>query len=593
MKTQPNRELLSGNEAIAYGAYDAGVRVATAYPGTPSTEILESLARFKDVYAEWSPNEKVAMEVAIGASLGGARSLVSMKHVGLNVAADPFFTASYIGVRGGLLIVSADDPGLHSSQNEQDNRHFAVAAKVPMLEPSDSQEAYDFVAVALQMSEQYDTPVLLRVTTRICHSKTVVVRKAAVRTSPIPPAFRKDPPKYVMVPMYARQRHELVERRMEQLADLSESTPLNRVEPGEGTLGIVSSGVAYQYAREAFPRASFLKIGMSHPLPAAKIRAFAEGLKEIAVVEELDPFLEVQVRSLGVPAFGKDRLPLCGELTPEIVSRGLRRDTTLSPGEEPAARRALPPRPPALCPGCPHSATFYTIKKLKLDVMGDIGCYTLSVAPPLETMDTTVCMGASIGMAHGLEKALAGREDGGRPRCVAVLGDSTFLHSGIAPLLNVAYNKGCSTTLILDNRTTAMTGFQEHAGTGRTAQGEEAPSVDFEALGKALGIESVRTVDPYDLKAMEKALREEVRAPHSSLIIARRSCLLLRKGEKRRPKKVDPEACAGCRLCLRIGCPALSETAEGKATIDAAVCNGCPICEQVCKAEAIQEWTPE
>jgi len=587
---QPSKELLSGNEAIALGAYDAGIQVASAYPGTPSTEILETLSRFQDVVAEWAPNEKVAMEVAIGASLGGARSMASMKHVGLNVAADPFFTASYIGVRGGLVVVSADDPGMHSSQNEQDNRHYAVAAKVPMLEPADTQEAYDFLGLALQLSEDYDTPVLVRVTTRISHSKGVVVRRTRGKRKKAALGFRKNPPKYVMVPVFARQRHKLVEERMQKLLAFSESSPLNRLEPGARKLGIISSGVAYQYAREVFPEASFLKLGMTHPLPAKKIQDFARRVKRVVVVEELDPYLEIRIRGMGIRVEGKDRLPLCGELTPEIVYRGVTGKQAARRKEKPAEPLELPPRPPALCPGCPHSATFYTIKKLKLNVMGDIGCYTLSVAPPLETMDACVCMGASIGMAHGLEKALQGRDGA---RSVAVLGDSTFLHSGITPLLNVAYNKGHSTTIILDNRTTAMTGFQDHAGTGKTLQGEESPAVDFEGLGKAVGIASVRTVDPYNMQELEKVLREEIQSPRSSLIIARRPCLLLRKGDRRVAKAVDPEKCAGCQLCLKIGCPALSQTPEGKAQIDPVVCNGCPICEQVCKLDAIHEREAE
>jgi indolepyruvate ferredoxin oxidoreductase, alpha subunit len=575
-------KLLSGNEAIAWGAYDFGVKVAAAYPGTPSTEILESFARFDGVYAEWSPNEKVALEVAIGACLGGVRALASMKHVGLNVAADPFFTSSYIGVNGGIVIVSADDPGMHSSQNEQDNRHYALAAKVPMLEPADSQEAYTFVGLALEISEQYDTPVLLRVTTRVSHSKAVVERRAK-RTDHIKQAgFVKDPPKYVMVPNFARQRHEHVERRMVRLRELSESTPVNRIEWGRREVGIVASGVAYQYAREAKPRASFLKLGLTCPLPENRIRKFAQGVKKLFVVEELDPYLEEQIKALGIPVIGKERFPICGELSPEIVSQGLsgtrRRKATSLPN--------IPPRPPALCPGCPHSATFYTIKKLKLTVMGDIGCYTLSVAPPLETMDSTLCMGASIGMAHGLEKAL---DPGSNTRCVAVLGDSTFLHSGLSPLMNIAYNRGTSTTIILDNRTTAMTGFQEHAATGRTLQGNETPEVDFEALGRALGIDSVRTVDPYQMKQLEKVLQEEVEAPRSSLIIARRDCLLLQRSQRGAPKTVDLEKCMGCGLCLLTGCPALSKTPEGKAQIDTVICNGCPICQQICKLDAIGE----
>ena len=577
------KELLSGNEAIAIGAYDFGVKVATAYPGTPSTEILENIARFDRIHAEWAPNEKVAMEVAVGACLGGVRTLVGMKHVGLNVAADPFFTASYIGVKGGLVVICADDPGMHSSQNEQDNRHYALAAKVPMLEPADSQEAYDFMGQALAMSEQYDTPVLLRVTTRVSHSKGLMKRTALRSVDPEAVGFEKNTAKYVMVPNFARQRHACVEERMTRLGELSETLPLNRIEWGDRELGIISSGVAYQYAREACPEASFLKLGFTHPLPENMIREFADGVKQVFVVEELDPYLETQVKALNIQALGKERFPICGELSPEIVEQGLT-------GRKAATQEDLsgiPPRPPALCPGCPHSATFYAVKKLKLTVMGDIGCYTLSVAPPLETMDSCLCMGASIGMAHGLEKALGSAPE---KRCIAVLGDSTFMHSGITSLMNVAYNRGTSTVVILDNRTTAMTGFQDHAATGKTLKGEEVPEVDLEALGKALGITSVRVADPYDMKVFEKCLQEEVSASHSSLIIARRPCLLLRKGEKRPPpKQVDPEKCVACNLCIQTGCPAISLTADDKAQIDSVICNGCPICKQICKLDAISE----
>ncbi len=577
------KQLLSGNEAIALAAHDFGVKVASAYPGTPSTEILENIARFDEIHAEWAPNEKVAMEVAVGACMGGVRALSSMKHVGLNVAADPFFTASYVGVKGGLVVVCADDPGMHSSQNEQDNRHYATAAKIPMLEPADSQEAYLFVGQALSISEQYDTPVLLRVTTRVSHSKCLVERTALRSVDPANIGFEKDTRKYVMVPSFARQRHVLVEERMKRLQELSETIPINRIEQGDREVGIIASGVAYQYAREACPQASFLKLGLSHPLPEKMVRRFAGDVKQVFVVEELDPYLELQVKALNIPAKGKDRFPVCGELSPEIVKQGLE-------GENPRAESGpagIPPRPPALCPGCPHSATFYAVKKLKLTVMGDIGCYTLSVAPPLETMDACLCMGASIGMAHGLEMAMGSAPE---KKTVAVLGDSTFLHSGITSLMNVAYNRGTSTTLILDNRTTAMTGFQDHASTGKTLKGEDVPEVDLETLGKSLGIASVRTADPYDIKAFEKLLQEEVSASHSSLIIARRPCLLLHRGEPRPPpKQVDPEKCVSCNLCLQTGCPAISLTSDEKARIDPVICNGCPICEQVCKLDAISE----
>ena len=585
MQKKQKQTLLSGNEAIALGALDFGVKLAAAYPGTPSTEILENISRYREIYSEWAPNEKVAMEVAVGASLAGVRAVATMKHVGLNVAADPFFTASYIGVKGGLVVVCADDPGMHSSQNEQDNRHYAVAAKVPMFEPSDSQEAYDYLGLALETSERYDTPVLLRVTTRVSHTKGLVRRSARRRPRLPKPGFEKNTVKYVMVPNFARLRHEVVEKRTTDLRAFSESTPVNRVEKGrDRAMGIITSGVAYQYVREAFPDAPILKLGFTYPLPGRKIRTFARSVEKLAVVEELDPYLEDAVRAMGIAvSAGKDRLPICGELSPEVVREGLR------PGKKRLRKQApepIPPRPPALCAGCPHSATLYAVKRLKLNVIGDIGCYTLSVAPPLETMDTCLCMGASIGMAHGMDKALGPQS---ARRTVAVLGDSTFLHSGITPLLNVAYNRGVSTVIVLDNRTTAMTGFQDHASTGKTLMGEAAPAVDLEALGKALGIASVRVADPYDVKAFQKLLKEEVEADHSSLVIAQRECLLLKRGEKRTPKAVDPETCTGCTLCQQTGCPAITLTPEGVARIDAVVCNGCPICVQICKAGAIHD----
>ncbi len=573
-------QFLSGNEAVALGAHDFGVRVATAYPGTPSTEILERISQFYNIYSEWSCNEKVAMEVAIGASLGGVRSLVSMKHVGLNVAADPLFTSSYIGVKGGLVFISADDPGMHSSQNEQDNRHYALAAKIPMFEPVDSQDAYQLIGLALNISEQYDTPVLFRMTTRLSHSKGIVSRNAEYQADLEGSAFEPNAPKYVMIPVFARQRHMLLEERMHQLQELSETIASNRIEWGERDVGIITSGVAYQYAKEAFPQASFLKLGFTHPLPINKIKSFASKVKQVFVVEELDPYLERQIKALKIPAIGKDRFPICGELSPEIIQQGIAGKSA----DQIQNSLDIPVRPPVLCPGCPHTAALYTIKKCDLNVLGDIGCYTLSVAPPLEAMDTTLCMGASIGMAHGLDKASGPT---GRRSCVAVIGDGTFLHSGITALLNLVYNQGTSTVIILDNRTTAMTGFQDHAATGMTLQRDNVPELDLEALIKVLGIPWVKTLDPYNLKEFEEGLREAIDAPCAAVIIARRACLLIPESEKRSAMLVDPEICNTCRQCLKIGCPAISLTSDNKAEIDPILCNGCPVCEQVCELGAI------
>jgi indolepyruvate ferredoxin oxidoreductase alpha subunit len=587
--------LLSGNEAIARGAYESGVKVAAAYPGTPSTEILESLKEYKGLHAEWAPNEKVALETGMGAAFGGARALVVMKHVGVNVAADPLFTLSYTGLRGGLVLVTADDPEMHSSQNEQDNRHYARFAKIPMLEPSDSQEAKDFTALAFELSEKFDTPVMLRTTTRVSHSKSIV----SLQEPKVPPVhlqLTKEPAKFVMLPANARKRHPIVEKRMEELRRFAETFPENRIESGDKRVGIITSGISYEYAKEIMPEASYLKLGMVYPLPAEMIRSFASRVERLFVVEELDPFIEDQVRAMGIEVSGKDLFPLCGELTPGLVAKGLKGLPLQAPEE---TSKGLPGRPPIMCPGCPHRAIFSILSKQKLFVTGDIGCYTLGFLPPLSAIDTCVCMGASIGHAMGLDKAL-GEEALGK--VVAVIGDSTFLHSGITGLLNVVYNKGKVTVIILDNRTTAMTGRQDHPGTGFTLQGEETFQVDLAKLARSLGVKHVKVVNPYDLAAAERVIKREVQRPEPSVIISRAPCVLSRR-ERTGPEKpfsVDADLCLGCRTCLRLGCPAIKWIKEdgtgpqgkkrkGRAAIENFLCNGCTLCAQVCKCGAIKE----
>lgn len=566
-----------GNEGVARGAYEAGVRVATAYPGTPSTEITESIAEYDDIYAEWSPNEKVALEVAIGASIGGARAIVSMKHVGLNVAADPLFTVSYTGVNGGLVIVVADDPGMHSSQNEQDSRYYARSAHIPMLEPSDSQEAKDFVKMAFEISEKYDTPVFIRMTTRVAHSQSLV--EIADR-EPIPlKEYKKDFSKYVMMPGMARKRHIVVEERMKRLQEDCSSFSINRIEEGDKSIGIITSGIVYQYAKEAFPNASFLKLGMIHPLPKKLIEEFASKVEKVYVLEELEPVIEEQIRSWGIDVIGKELFSVQGEYSAKLIEERIKRVEVQKVSAE-----NLPMRPPVLCPGCPHRAAYYVIKKLKLHVMGDIGCYTLGALPPLETVDACVCMGASIGMAHGVAKA-RGKEFA--KKTVAVIGDSTFIHSGITGLIDIVYNNGIATVIILDNSTTAMTGHQDHPATGRTIKGEPAPVLNLVELVKAVGIKNVRVVDPFDLEGSERILREETQKEEPSVIIFKRPCALLDKTFET-PLQIDSSACRRCGLCLRLGCPAIENKDEGRITINYALCNGCGLCERVCKFNAIR-----
>lgn len=606
--------LLSGNEAIARGAYEAGVTVAYGYPGTPSTEILEELSGYEDVYAEWAPNEKVAFEAGIGSSIAGARTLVTMKQVGLNVAADPLFTFAYTGVNGGFVFVNADDPQLHSSQNEQDNRHYARAAKVPMLEPSDSQEAKDLMHEAYRLSEEFDTPVMLRTTTRIAHSKSIVtlgMRRAAANKP-----YIKSPQKYVMLPGHAVRRHAFVEERMSRLAEFAESFPYNRIEPGSRELGIIAGGVAYRYAKEMFPGASYLKLTMTWPLPTRLIGRFAGQVERLIVLEELDPFLETEIKAMGVAVEGKRFTPLVGEMNPGIVYASViaafpEAVALARPGAgESLAKRAdvrkafagLPMRPPALCPGCPHTAIFFVLRKLNLIVNGDIGCYTLGALPPLAVLDTQLCMGTGASVVHGFAKA----DPALAKKSVGVIGDSTFIHSGITPLIDIVYNKGLSTVIILDNRITAMTGRQDHPGTGRTLKGEATKALDFGKLAKAVGVESVRVIDPYDLKKAERVVKEEIAKDEPSLIVSRRACLLV-KSVWELPYEVIDAACRECGQCTLLGCPAISNpapsSAEGPATgqaagrgsgvpaIDQALCVGCGVCYGVCKFQAIKQRT--
>ncbi len=591
------RMVLSGNEAIARGVWEAGVGFASGYPGTPSSEILPALKSLGDAYVEWSTNEKCALEAAAGASLAGARCLVTMKHVGLNVAADPFFTLSYTGGKGGLVLISADDPAMHSSQSEQDNRNYARAAKVPMLEPSDSQEAYDFARRGLQLSEDFDTPVMLRTTTRIAHSDGIV--EVGERTSldrPCEPTM--DPHKYVTMPAWARERRVKVEERTAALRAFAEETDLNRIEAGDPSVGIIASGAAYQYAREVMPQASFLKLGMTWPLPPEKIRSFAAGVEKLYVVEELDLFLTDQVKALGIAVEDLPADLQIGELSPERLAAafGDLADPALAARACPADADTgdaaclvgLPPRPPVLCPGCPHRGVFLTLRKLKAFVTGDIGCYTLGALPPLNSLHSCLCMGASIGEAHGIE-CVCGKDG----KTVAVLGDSTFVHSGITGLVNIAYNGGSSVVVILDNSTTAMTGGQDHPGTGVTLSGRPGRKLDLPALCRAVGIEDVQVVNPRDLKATEEALRKALASSEPAVVIAQCPCVLVsRKRDK--PYVIDEDKCIRCGLCVRIGCPAIGvrptdDPKKPQPFIDSDLCVGCALCAQTCPKAAISQ----
>ena len=587
-------KMLSGNEAVARGAWEAGVAVASAYPGTPSTEILENFARYPNVYAEWAPNEKVALDVAIGAAYAGKRALATMKHVGLNVAADSLMYVAYTGAEAGLVIVSADDPAMHSSQNEQDNRAFAKLARIPCLEPSDSQQAKDLTIAAFGLSERFDTPVMLRLTTRICHSQSAVELGERVESGDgSPKPFVRNIPKYVMVPGNAIKRHPVIEQRILDIAKIAETFPYNVIESGDRSLGIITAGVAYQYAKEVFPTASILRLGMTWPLPEGLIRQFAASVDRLIVIEELDPFIEEGVRLLGLPVEGKSIFPLLGEFDPRLV-----RERSIEAGLLPASAHiplpdvdpgALPPRPPVLCPGCPHRSSFYVLNKLKVPVNGDIGCYTLGLLHPLSAIHTTGCMGASIGVAHGAAKA------GSPERHVAVIGDSTFFHSGIPALANVVYNHSPVVTIIMDNRITGMTGHQGNPGNGQTLQGGHNQEIELEPLVRALGIKHVQTVEALDVKTIEKVLKEYLALDEPAVLITREPCALLPEARKRWvPLEVLADKCNGCTLCFRIGCPAILKSDEldermqrPKALIDAGLCTGCEICAQICPRDAI------
>ena len=569
------RKLMLGNEAVARGAYEAGVRVVSAYPGTPSTEVSECIAGYDEVYAEWAPNEKVALEVAVGASIAGARSMACMKHVGVNVAADPMFTAAYTGVNGGLVILAADDPGMHSSQNEQDTRFYARSAHLPLLEPADSQEAKDFTKTAFELSEKYDTPVIVRTTTRLAHSQSFV--ETADREDVPLRDYVKDVTKYTMMPSSAIGRHIVVEAREKRLAADVDGFDIVREEMRDDSLGVVCSGVVYQYVREALPEASVLKLGIVYPVALGKVREFAGKVKRLVVVEELEPFIEDTLKAAGIACEGKNIFSLQGELSTAIIKEkllGVKVETE---------KKDLPVRPPVMCAGCPHRGVFYILNKLKLTVSADIGCYTLGAQPPLAAVDTVVCMGASVGIAHGFEKA-RGREQS--QKTVAVIGDSTFIHSGITGLINAVYNKSNITLIILDNSTTGMTGHQQHPATGLTLKQEPAKILDIVALCKTVGCDSVRVTDSYDLADLEKIIREETARDGVSVIVAKRPCALL---DRNYPPACTVEDCRRCGMCFRLGCPAIEKQADGSAKINPALCVGCGLCAKVCRFGAIKE----
>ena len=572
------KRILLGNEAIARGAYEAGVKVSAAYPGTPSTEVSESLVQYDEIYAEWAPNEKVATEVAIGASIAGVRSMCVMKHVGMNVAADPLYTAAYTGVRGGLVLVVADDPGMHSSQNEQDSRMVARAAMVPIVEPSDSAEAKEFMKYAYDLSEKYDTPVILRSTTRLSHSQGLV--ELEERAEPFDIPYERDMAKYVMMPGNAIKRHVVVEARMKQMAEDANSLPINRVEYNDLSVGFITNGIAYQYVKEAMPQASVLKLGLLNPLPRKLIEEFAAKVDKLYIFEELEPVVEEQVKSWGIQkAVGKEIFTVQGEYSANLI-----RERVLGQTSQVDKAAQVPARPPILCPGCPHRSVYAVLNKLKIHAAGDIGCYTLGAVAPLSVIDTTICMGASISTLHGMEKA-KGREY--IKSWVAVIGDSTFMHTGINSLMNMVYNQATGTVIILDNSTTGMTGHQDHAATGKTLKGQVVPAINIYGLCKSLGIEHVCEVDAFDQAELERIIKEEVVRDAVSVIITKAPCALL-KGIKF-PNKCRPlpDKCKKCGACLRPGCPALTKNEDGTISIDETMCNGCGLCKQLCKFDAI------
>ena len=573
------KQLMLGNAAVARGLYEAGCSVVSSYPGTPSTEITEEAAKYDELYCEWAPNEKVAMEVAFGAALAGKRSFCGMKHVGLNVAADPMYTMSYTGINAGLVIGVADDAGMHSSQNEQDSRHHAIAAKVPMLEPADSAEALEFTKLAYELSEEYDTPVMLKMCTRIAHSQSVV--EPGERVVPAVKPYVKDINKYVMMPAMAKRRHHVVEERTQKLIQWAETAPLNRVEMGGTEVGVITSSTSYQYVKEVYgDSVSVLKLGMANPLPVQLIKDFAAKVDKVVVVEELDPIIENHCRMLGLEVSGKDILPIEGEFSQNLICRSMGGEVQIGQ----ALEDVIPARPPVMCAGCPHRGLFFTLSKNKCTVLGDIGCYTLGATAPLAAMELTLCMGASVSSVHGFNKAL-GEE--GEKKTVAVIGDSTFMHSGMTGLANIAYNQSNSTVIILDNSITGMTGHQQNPTTGYNIKGDPAGKIDLEALCRAIGIRRVRVVDPYNLKECDQVLKEELAAAEPSVIISRRPCALLKYVKHKAPLTVDNEKCRSCKACMRIGCPAISMR-DGKAVVDATQCVGCGVCEQLCAFGALQ-----
>ncbi|MBR1558903.1 MAG: indolepyruvate ferredoxin oxidoreductase subunit alpha [Clostridia bacterium] len=573
------KKLMLGNQAVARGLYEAGCRFVSSYPGTPSTEITEQAALYDEVYAEWAPNEKAAVEAAVGASLAGARAFCAMKHVGFNVAADPLFTASYTGVNGGLVVTVADDPGMHSSQNEQDSRHYAIASKLAMLEPSDSQECKDFVAEAYKISEEYDTPVVLRTCTRVAHSQNLVELKDRDERALKP--YERNPQKYVAAPANAVKRHVEVEKRMVALQELAETTPLNREEVGDTSIGFVTSGTCYLYVKEAFPDASVFKLGLVNPMPVKRLAAFAAKVDRLIVVEELDGVIENHLRSNGIRVDGgKDIFGLLGELSQNKLRQKLGQPLPAFDTYD----EAVPGRPPVMCPGCPHRGLFTVLSKLKLTVLGDIGCYTLGSGAPLNAVDSVLCMGASVGMAHGYTKVL-GEE--AASKTVAVIGDSTFMHSGMTGIVNLVYNRGIATVLVLDNAITGMTGHQQNPTTGLTLQNEPTYPIKIEDFCKAVGVKRVRVVDPQDMAATEEAIKEEIAVAEPSVIIVRRPCALLKYVKHDPPLSIDPDKCKGCKSCMKIGCPAI-RFSDKKASIDATICVGCGLCEQMCRFGAFE-----
>lgn len=576
--SESKKVIMLGNEAIARGAYEAGVKVSSAYPGTPSTEISENLVKYRDdLYAEWAPNEKLAAETAIGASISGVRAMACMKHVGLNVASDPLYTVSYMGVNGGLLFMVADDPGLYSSQNEQDTRMIARAAGVPVLEPSDSAEAKEFVKIGFELSEQFDRPVIFRITTRLAHSQGLVELKD--REEIPDKTYEKDIRKNVMMPGNAKFRHVEIEKRNNELKEAADTLPINKIEMNDTRIGVITSGIPYQYVKEALPQASVLKLGMVNPLPEKLIREFASKVETLYVVEELDPVIEEQVKSWGIPAIGKEIFTIQGEYSANMIRKAiLGEEVRMDPPAD------VPQRPPILCPGCPHRSVFYVLNKLKMHAAGDIGCYTLGAVAPLSVVDTTICMGASISSLHGMEKA-KGKEY--IKNWVAVIGDSTFLHTGVNSLMNMVYNQATGTVLILDNSTTGMTGHQDHAATGKTLQGDPTYAINIPNLCRAIGVPNVQEINAFDIVALEKAIKEEVAKDEVSVIITKTPCVLLDK----RPKPLyaaDPEKCKKCGMCMKPGCPAMTRNEDGTIRIDDTMCTGCGLCESLCKFGAIE-----